>query len=191
MVASNPKIFFAGDFVFELLFHVVSSALEPVTAIFGAPKEATDDCDFIFIGNKTENTIEIIDPQQSNTIKVKVERQSIEEAVSVLFIALYGEIFVGMDWQDLYLALSGGQEPVLFLGGLSESELFQSKAKYEKAEGLFLHISVPADIGLDTINEVTIKFSDFLIPDANVVWTFSFDENLKESVYSLFVKNCQ
>ena len=184
----SSKIFFTGDFVQKSLSDWIASDL-PITAVFGDLTEAPGDCDFIFVGNKAERTIEMMDLLQTNTIRIKVEHQCIEDAAATLLSALYGDIFVGMDWQDVHSALSGEGEPATYLGGLSEDELFQNKTLYEKAKGLFLYALAPKDSTLEGIDKATRRFSDFLSSDVNFVWTFSFDENLKDPMYSLFVKN--
>ena len=63
MATNVPKIFFAGDFDARQLSRAIDSALDPVNAVFGDRADAPDDCECIFIGDKTEGLIEIVDPK--------------------------------------------------------------------------------------------------------------------------------
>ena len=101
---------------------------------------------------------------------------------------MYGETYVGIDWKDMYLALFDEQEAALFIGGISENELFRLKDKYKNTKGAFLHITMPMNATLEFADEVTRRFANCLLPDANFAWTLTFKEDLTENVFDLFIR---
>ncbi len=186
---NHTKILFKGYFDPAPLADVIASIrTEQITAVFDGDDETHDGYDFVFICNKAKNTFEIIDAGNLHTVKIKIENQSIENAISILLTAMYGETYVGIDWKDMYLALFDEQEAALFIGGISENELFGLKDKYKNTKGAFLHITMPINATLEFADEVTRRFANCLHPDADFAWTLTFKENLTENVFDLFIR---
>ena len=77
----------------------------------------------------------------------------------------------------------------MYIGGVTKKELLQIKAKYENAKGIFLYIKANTDATLDEGDKDVRECFDFLKPDVDFVWTLSFDKNLKDTTYYIFIKN--
>ena len=185
----EAKLFFAGDFDRSVISKTINSlSSEKITATFDKNHPALSNYDFIFIADKSLSSLEVISPTFPLTLKIDVKRSSVNNAAVILLNSLYGKIYIGMDWYDIYSALSGGEKPIKYIGNLSESDLLALKKEFKNASGAFLYICLPVNSTLEYSNKLSQDFSNILNNEAALIWTITFDDKLTQAVGNVFIR---